>query len=530
MAFKYRLFTIGLWILVIGDVILAITCTETSLWRMLILAALPILPMLSVPNKATLPQLFIIICATAIITLAPLSAATVIVCVAAWTLVLYALIFDLDILPLNSLDYGLIATTYEGRPVSTRYVLDTKDPFEFKYMQNAVKTLVDEVPLLRSFIRESPWQVKRFVSKKAWFDPGILIEWYDAPLSREDVLKLDDPMDLQHLPPFRLSYAPQKDGGFSLVLALHHAASDGTGGFLLLNRLLCLYEAARLNQPSQASLVWPPVRFRDALRRNNWTWWRNFFAAQSNNLKNTPLFNANLLENHTVTKWHHSLSLFDISPELWRKLQESAKSQDCTRFQLIVGAALRAAVNWRTKRNKIQGMLRPLLPADMRGQLGITGGLQNFASDLPVTFSPSDISSAKLIPQIKQELKRARSIENLLSTPFCFALLRTLMPFFLFRKFLCMADQHPNSFRHSFLLSHPRPPRDFCNPKDIVIERLWCTSTMSRQPGVGWVITEIDNSISLVLQYNEPLITKAGAHELNALFLEELRLLADGII
>lgn len=423
--------------------------------------------------------------------------------------------------PLNGLDRYFVCQEYPGAAANTHHVVDSARPFDPQGLARALRLVVEETPVARTFVREAWLGVERSVAP-AWFDPAARIHRLEVPLElRPDLL--DRPFDLAREPPWRVVVAPRAEGGWRLVLTAHHSAVDGAGGVRLLERLLRRYDEARRGVPPARVDEDPPAtRFRDVLRPRGLAWLARMVARHVKPLDKVGVKNASLLDDE-ARGWTGSRHLLTaIDPARWAALKERAAALGVTRNDLLVTATLRAADGWRRARGKEDRPFRLLLPTDLRATLGLPPSMQNVVGVVKADFAAAEVRAPELPGVVSGRIKLGRTVDEAVETPVNLGVVSAVLPPFAFRAALRRFDHDPRSFFFSLLVSTIRLPADLPAPADLGVERVWIRGSLARSPGVGLVLTDDGRQVTVAFEYLVPIASEAGVADLRQRFETEV--------
>ncbi len=419
----------------------------------------------------------------------------------------------------NWMDRALVAQTYEGRPMTTHHVLDVAVAFDRAWLFGAVDALVRSVPALRSYLRESPLAIRRFAAPERWSRLDSLVTFSDVALELSGSEWLVRGFDLAHDEPFRLLHAPRHGGGYQLVFTLHHGVTDGVGALALFGALLAHYGVLSGERDEPPVVVAADCgRLRTLVTRPGGT--RLALSLVLDNVRRARRFTdrrASLLEREAAQAGALHYVVLDLPTSDWERLGERANTLGCSRNDLMLTALLRAAAAWRRAEEMPDEDFRALIPVDLRRELGMGPSLGNHLGVMEAEFTAEEIAGPTLHATVRVRLKAERAAARVLATPMALAMLTTLPPRAL-RAFFRWLDERPSSFMYSFLFSHIRVPDRLGVPSSIRAQRLYCLSSLPRQPGVGVTVTALPGSITIVLAYTPPRLSDAGAASLMARF------------
>jgi len=418
-------------------------------------------------------------------------------------------------LALNWMDRALIAQTYEGRPMTTHHVVDVEAPFDRALLSEALSLLIDSVPALRSFVRESPLRVARLAAPSPSTSLDRLITWSDVELDLGASGWLLRGFDLSSEAPLRVLHSPRRDGGYQLVFTLHHSVTDGVGAVALLDALLSHYllldgERASIPAPFAPS----GLSLLQLLSKRGARLTASLLGA---NLRSAGRFGdrrASLLERVDARAEAMHCLVLDLDAAQWSRLHGRAEALGVTRHDLLLTAFLRAAASWRRAEGMPEETFRALVPVDLRGEFGVGRSLQNHLGVIEADFTASEVDDASLLSRVSERLRAGRAPERALATPVALALLGTLLPPFAFREFFRWLDQRPSSFMYSFLFSQIRLPEGLRFPASVRARRVYCLSGLPRQPGIGLTVTASSDGVTAALAYEVPRLSDEGAKRL----------------
>lgn len=233
--------------------------------------------------------------------------------------------------------------------------------------------------------------------------------------------------------------------------------------------------------------------------------------------------NASLLDDETPQPTTSRHELAAIPQDRWESLRTVSAARGLSRNDLLVTAALRAAVSWRASRGKPERAFRVLFPVDLRAALSLPVCYQNFVGVIRSDFSAADAARAPdaLARLVSERVREGRTLEEAIETPTNLGFLSAVLPPWAFRTALRTFDADPRSFFFSFLWSNIRVP-ELTAPPGLTIERVWIRGSLTRQPGFGLVVTADGRQVNVALEYLVPLASAEGVRDYRDRFLAEL--------
>ncbi|XXF80815.1 hypothetical protein P2318_13965 [Myxococcaceae bacterium GXIMD 01537] len=431
-------------------------------------------------------------------------------------------------LKLNGLDRYFYLQDGPRSRMNSHHFVDTNAPLEREPLERAVAAMLHEVPLARSFVREAPLGVARFVARRSWVGPKELLHWSDAPIEADNSRALDAPVDMRRLPPWRVIHAPRAEGGYRLCLTVHHSAVDGEGGLLMLDLLVRRYNELRAGRPLSPRVpIHGGKRLRELLRPRgiggSLSMIRRHFAPGDTD-KGASASLADDAGAHATHTRHH---LLRIPGSTWQRLKVVSTALGVSRNDLLVGAVFRAADALRHERGQPDLRFRAFVPTNLRAGLGLPSGLGNYLGMLQVVARPEDIRSPGLEQLLSKAIRSMRVIEEAVGFMVNMGLL-TLLPPGMFRMGLRGNDADPSAFNYSFLVSTIRQPEEMALPEGVDTERVLVRGSLTGRPCFGVVIIHSGDAVHGVLEYLSPTVRDETAREFADRWLAEAERLAAG--
>ncbi len=425
-------------------------------------------------------------------------------------------------LRMNGLDRYFVCQDYAGMRANSHHFVDTREPFDPAALAKAVESLLREMPMARSFVREAFLGMERFEAGAPWLVPEHLLWWRTAPLEEEPDA-LDRRMDLASYPPWRVIVAPRREGGWRLCLTIHHSAVDGAGGMLWLERLLRRYEDHREGRAPTPFPADPPARrFRELFRPRGVAWLLRMIRRHVRPMDKVGVKNASLLDYEMPRLSGSAHMLVDLPDAEWTRLKARAEALGVSRNDLLVAASLRAADAWRRAHEREDRPFRILLPTDLRGILELPPSLQNFVGVVRSDFAIEEVRGGDLPKRVSEKVKLGRTLEEAIETPVNLGFLSAVLPPPVFRRALRKFDNDAQSFFFSYLFSQVRIPADLPRPPGT--ERVWVRGSLPRQPGFGIVVCPDGERITVAFEYLSQYVSEFSVIDFRDRFLAEIAL------
>jgi hypothetical protein len=424
-------------------------------------------------------------------------------------------------LHLNGMDRYFVAQDYPGTPMNSHICLDLADAPDRAALARATAALGADVPMLRTFLREAVLGVRRFEARRPF--GGDRLRWTDATIA-EDPSLLHAPFDLRREPPYRVACVRRAPAGQTVVVTLHHSACDGEGLLLALNYLVQRYNEARAGAaPQPLALTVEGLRLRVVVRARGkgpgWLW--QMIRRHVRPTDKVGVQNASLLD-ETAPVAHETRHHLDELPEAaWQGVGTAIAGRDLTRNDVLLAAALRAADAHQRERGRPERAFRVMLPINLRSQLGLAPGLQNFLGVLRAVFSFSDVRSPRLAEIVHERVREGRTLEDAVETPVNLGVMTLALPTWLMRRALRKLDHDANSSFFSFLFSHMRAP-ELLALAGVTTLAVNIRGSLARRPGFGLALTREAAGLSITVEYLHPLVTAASAGAFARRFADEV--------
>lgn len=448
--------------------------------------------------------------------------------VAGATFALCLLAPEAGLLRLNGMDRYMVVQDYPGMRVNSHHFLDSDRPLQRAALLRAMGSVLDEVPMARSFIREAFLGTERFHTARPWVTAERLLTWFDE---RDDAAvrqQMEAPMDLRSLPPWRIVVHPRAEGGWRLIITNHHTMVDGTGALVFAHCLLRRYTDHLTGTPPQPlEIMEHHPRLRDLLWTAKGPWWLfRMILRHVHPLAKVGVKNASLLDDEDLEAGETHEQVLVVTAETMKRIRTNLRQQPkgCTNNHVLLAASLKAGQAWRRARDKPDRNFRVLLPTDIRRLLGLPPTLGNYVGVIHTEFTPSEIARPDLVAQVTERVQFRLDLEEAIETPTNLGVVSSLLPPWLFRSALRSFDNDKNTFFFSYLFSVVRPFRGLHLPDDVCVEKLWGRGAMAAHPGFGLLLVrkEARSDLLVTAEYRIPLASHEGVADYLRVFAEEL--------
>jgi NRPS condensation-like uncharacterized protein len=427
---------------------------------------------------------------------------------------------------LNGMDYYMVVEERKEHHPNSQQLLDTDRPLDAVALERALDSLIDDVPLLRSFIRESFLSAERFYTKTPWFRARDLISTSDDVDCDQRLVVL--PFDLQRDPPLRMLVVPTADGGWRTILNVHHSLCDGTAQVVLFDALMRRYTAflsgGTKDEVPVDHLSAPLPRWRDLLKDRGLKWNWDLVRKHVDPAGKAGILNASLLEERDApepTEVHRQV--VTLEREQMQRLWEAAKGYRATLNHIYLAAALRAADGWRRARNlPTDRDYRILTPADLRPLLGLKPCLGNYSGIIELDLTAAQVQSDDVVATIRETLRDKRKLEAALQWPINLGVTSWLIALKHFRPILDTFYADPKTFYFTFGFTAIMFPSELCVPQDVEVRRMWMLGTPPRRPGLGMGPVRHGEQVNLVVAYRHPMLSDPAADDLLGRFRDEV--------
>jgi NRPS condensation-like uncharacterized protein len=375
--------------------------------------------------------------------------------------------------------------------------------------------------MLRTFLRESLLAVERFEARRPF--GGERLRWSERSIA-EDPSLLHARFDLRREPPYRVACGRRAGGGHTIVLTLHHSACDGEGLLVALNYLVQRYNEARAGRAAAAhARTVEGLRFRDAVRaqgkRLTWLW--QMVRRHVRPTGKVGVQNASLLDETAPLPTETRHHLGTLPEAAWQRVGEAIAGKELTRNDVLLAAALRAADAHQRERGRPERPFRVMLPTNLRGQLGLATGLQNFLGVLRAEFTVAEVRAPDLVDIVHARVREHRSLEDAVETPVNLGVMTLVLPTWLMRRALRKLDLDASSSFFSFLFSHMRAP-ELQALDGVTTRAVYIRGSLARRPGFGLALTREKSGLSVTVEYLHPLVTDESAAAFARRFADEV--------
>nr|VFJ59082.1 MAG: amino acid adenylation domain-containing protein [Candidatus Kentron sp. DK] len=248
------------------------------------------------------------------------------------------------------LSYGQQALwfIYQDAPDSPAYnmalALDLKGAVDARALQQALQSLVDRHPMLRTIIQwdgEEPRQTVQPIGSYHW-KVHRAIEWPEEDLCSALKTVYERPFDLGQGPMLRADFFQAAPKRHILLLTIHHIWGDGISMSIWGNELLALYDGELKGE--KAILPFLPTDYADFVRaeaamlgsaegKRLAQYWQRQLAGEVPILELPTDYPRSAMQ-----RYHGSSVPFSLPIDLVRQLKQLAKKEKTTLFGLLLTA------------------------------------------------------------------------------------------------------------------------------------------------------------------------------------------------
>lgn len=228
---------------------------------------------------------------------------------------------------------------------NSQTILEFYGKFEKELFEKSMLKLVEETPVLRSFIKDGRIRPQRYIYSECPFKIEQLVEYS----SNSDQSVIDEfcmrPFNLEKGPIIRALVIHLSSDHHKLVLNIHHTLGDGFAQMVLLEDLLALMSGKDIDRKVRQV---PPFLWRKALyqlKGAKWflgrliTYFRPFRKERSYKM-------ATLVTNHEVTKRKVKSRTIKISAEFEGLFNLLRREQSLSHIELLTFITMRSKGNY----------------------------------------------------------------------------------------------------------------------------------------------------------------------------------------
>jgi len=425
--------------------------------------------------------------------------------------------------PMSGLDRLFISVDYAGF-MDVHLWFDPDEPIDVLAVRSAVNDLLNDVPLARSFVRQSFWSAERFSPRVGAFDDTDVVTEHTGPTKEACEAIFNSAMAIDRRPPFAFDIFSAQDN-HRLMLTVHHSFVDGVGALYLLDLFAQRYDLARGIAPS-TPLALPPRarRLREFFADRPISWKVALVKKALGNRLAPDTRYAAIHDHKGADMGTAKLIHVNIDEERYALYQTRARKYACSTNTFIIACALVAGTRWRRENKLANEPTRTLVAADIRTQLGLGRSLQNWVSQIPVAIPESAIEVPDMISVINGGLAAAKdgeAMDHSLRLAVNAAVLPTGMARGIFAKREMDEQTHNLTLAATTIRWDPSGP---LGTSSFGIDQLDAIGPVSRIPGVVLFSSGTRKSLSLHVGYRDGVLSDHGATRFTELFEAQLAL------
>lgn len=408
-------------------------------------------------------------------------------------------------IPLNSLEKFMLAHESEHIAYNSQIVVEFKGDIQLELMRTAIDKAILEIPLLRSYIKETHFSFKRFYSTSADFNSHQVVELRDEVLDQDSIDQFcQKKFDLSKSPAFRFLIGKTQDQKNILLFNVHHTLCDAAGQFNLMEEIFRVMNGMEIRQEAKKDKVF---RYRSLWRYMGIKWFLGHVYDQLRPLKKQRQYQMGSLIDHPQRSSRFVTSqTFQLSADQQEKMRTACRKTNISMTEYLTYNCFKALDSSLKSRGDFETPIMVYIPKTLRPLLKIRYSLQNILTTVWIVGKRQEIHDPKFMEKVKYIInshkmdKAAKFIFGTLAT--C-AFLKPGTLKNIFRKF----DQNPAS-SSSLLISAGRVPRSFVFPTGWTDINIWARGTMLKSPGVGVIFTGVAGAETLTIEYLKDLVEK----------------------
>lgn len=389
---------------------------------------------------------------------------------------------------------------------NSQIVLEFKGDINLELMRTAIDKAILEIPLLRSYVKETYFNYKRFYSKLAVFNSHQVVELREEMLDQDSIDQFcQKKFDLSKSPAFRFLIGKTPDQKNILLFNVHHTLCDAAGQFNLMEEIFRVMNGMEIRKEAKKDKVF---RYRSLWKYMGVKWFLRQVYDQLRPLKKQRQYKMSSLIDHPQRPERFVTSqTFQLSSDQQEKIRIRCKEANVSVTEYLTYNCFKALDSSLKSRGDFETPIMVYIPKTLRPLLKIRYSLQNILTTVWIVGKRKEIHDPKFMEKVKYIInshkmdKAAKFIFGTLAT--C-AFLKPKKLKNIFLKF----DQNPEASSSSLLISAGRVPRSYVFPTGWSDINIWARGTMLKSPGVGVIFTGVAGAETLTIEYLKDLVEK----------------------
>lgn len=303
----------------------------------------------------------------------------------------------------------------------------------------------------------------------------------------------DKAFDFENEYGLKLIYCPGHEVN-RLVISCHHSLYDGHAQFNMLKDLMDLYSGAAY-QPRRQEEIY---RFRRYFIKTKFSWLSSFVKGTfKSKAKTKKIRIARLWDKEPVSRKVVARTFsFDRSLLDKKSRRDSLSVSSCVS---LIGA--KAADKLLLDKNIVDDVIVLFITKSMRFELKATRALQNLVGFIWMKLDRQEMHKKDFTRQFRETYKFRSSDSEVRKTLFGAALISYLVSFKKLKGLLETKERRKHDC--TLIISSGRTPKELVFPADFKMKALIARGTMHRSPGIGLMVTSLDNQDFITVEYLE---------------------------
>lgn len=423
-------------------------------------------------------------------------------------------------IPLNSLEKFLLAHESEVVSYNSQIVVEFNGDIRLLDMQKAVDQAIREIPLLRSYIKETTFKFRRFYKTESDFNSEQVIEVRDKILNQDSIDEFcQKKFDLAKSPAFRFLLAKTSNGKNILIFNVHHSLCDAAGQFHLLEEVFRVMNGMEIRSGAKSDKVF---RYRDLWKHMGWKWFVGNIYSQLRPLSKQRQYKmATLIDHLDRPERFVTSTTIHLSENEQNKIRESCKKFDISITEYLSYCCFKALDSSLKSRGDHKTPIMVYLPKTLRPLLKIRYSLQNILTTVWIVGKRDEIHDLNFLGKVKHIInshKMDKAAKFIFGTLWASAVLKPKTMREIYQKL----DRDADSITSSLLISAGRVPRSYTFPEGWSDISVWARGVMLKSPGVGVIFTGVAGAETITFEYLKDLTEKATIENFKTNLKEEL--------